>query len=104
MKGKRRKTMKPKQKIESMRDLHKALGGTQTIATDLPTSKSAVAMWTTAGVVAGGHRLVVHASLRASGYRNADINPELFDLKDWSDLVLQSIRLRKLPAKTGKAA
>ena len=102
MKGKRRKLMKPK--IETMRDLHKALGGTETIARDLPTSKSAVGMWTTAGVVAGGHRLTVFYSLLAAGYRKDHINPELFDFNDWTELVLPSIRVRKVAAKVKKAA
>jgi hypothetical protein len=90
-------------RIDTMNDLHKALGGTSKLADELKTGKSAVGMWTTSGAVAGGHRLTVYLSLRELGYAPDQINPELFDFDNWRDAILPMARPRRRPATLNAA-
>src|SRR5262245_52263743 len=94
----------PMRRIDTMNDLHKALGGNLKISKQLQTGRSAVGMWTTNGAVAGGHRLTVYLTLRELGYTAGQINPELFDYDDWSEAILPMAKVRKPPARLGRAA
>jgi hypothetical protein len=92
------------QRIATMNDLHKALGGTPKLAKQLKSGRSAVGMWTTNGAVSGGHRLTVYMTLRELGYTPEQINPELFDYESWADAVLPMARIRKIPSRLRSAA
>ena len=88
-------TRKIMRKIDTMRELHKALGGVDAIAKSLGSCRSSIAMWTSYKAVSGGHRLTVFSSLKARGYRPSDINPRLFNYDTWDEMIMPHLKARR---------